>query len=296
VSCPFSFEGWQGGHVEEDLACLDRFAKVMGQMPAGQLLPISVLAKEMPDLQIHEPRAFFAKKEASLSYAFQLTRQLPITKMLNSNTLESLPPEVLLKGLNPTGIAYAIDVVRHFLKQPTGNPKEAWSNLPKTPINLVLGKPEVLPDESTVDAWVLEMAKLAGIGKEREATTEDLGKKPVDEKALFEQALKHDDALRDFRAFIKPELRLRPAGFTWRLFFEALLKQDVDLLASWSATAYGNSSAGYEDMGYGMISTAFRRENHAIYELRNAGDIGEGLAEHLRNKLAEWQKDLGRKS
>jgi hypothetical protein len=167
-------------------------------------------------------------------------------------------PEWWLPGLNYAAwpVLRKIVGVMKRTSYTGSNPKNLFNpNLPKVSVATLLGKPQA-EDKKKEEIWVAEVAATLSVKPE-----EQVGRKLVE----YSEGL------------------LKPTEFTWKEFFEDLLKGE-DRIAEWSKTAF----EGVEDFGYGMINDPTLPPNWHIEETR---DLGSRTVGGIWNKQKEWAKE-----
>jgi hypothetical protein len=247
VTEPLTWQEWHSREAQEDLEALDAVGVELYRISqGGELFQLSRLTTR--GIKVFHPEAFLVFDDSPCRADLQMTRQRPIlTGRL------TVTDQMRLQGLNGSALPLLLSTMETFLRPSYGgeNPKEAFNNLPKTPLNLALGRPDPPPDHEQLDEWIAAVAKAARVPNLDDSATSGL------ESAWREKG--------------RPlAMAIHPAGFTWRQFLRALVLDNRDLLAEWSSTGFG----GVEDFGYATIPVQ-PRPGWAIYELRRA-PIGRG--------------------
>jgi len=266
VSSPISYDGWKSSKaVLEDLKVLEKLEKYLKMETNNALFQIAAIKAAVPQLRIHLTEALFYKEP--LRYDFQFTRQIPIFRVTGKKTMQDFPEALRVAGLEPHGLALVIDTVNTFAHGsiPGGNPKEAWSELLKTPLDKVLGRPENPLGDAAVKAWIEGVAAQAKITDLLEADCAD-----------------------HFRLIGKGSMKPNEAGFTWRTFLDTLIRQNKDKLAAdWAPTAFGG-----EDFGYATLGKASVKAGHAIFELRRpfSASPTDMVVDSIKHLVEKWSQ------
>lgn len=255
ITAALSAAEWDAGAVAEDLEVYDAVYRVLSAGEnTGRVVPIDVL-RDVDGLRIHEPEVFFVAGGGALSY-FQLTRQLPIPRVLSARYDVD---DDLARGMNPLGVELLIDTIHHFTHgaPQSENPKEQFRQLIKSPLDRALQRAASTPADQQ---WIEAIAGLAGMANRLD-----------------------DDALAYLSDYAAGALALAPAGFTWRTFIRDVAGGRDRLARDWSPHGFANG----EDFGYGSLDFPLNN-GWVIAEDRTLGDRGLSGSDGIRTLVGEW--------
>nr|MCH9683448.1 hypothetical protein [Deltaproteobacteria bacterium] len=209
----------------------------------------------IPGLRLLEPQAWIIGEDCR--FDFQMTRQIPLEVHYPDDGDRKC-------GMSARGLEHMRRTFGTFINPRfSGNPKEAFGELPKTPLDLLIDLKKRIRKED-LDTWVEEVAALTGL------------KRHLDENPIAPMANKAGRGM-----------SLQVPEFTWRDVLTALARKQGDLLEDWSHSGFGD-----EDFGYGALRNAKLLKGHGIFENRKPGGSGKGIAERIAYLLGEWKAQL----
>ena len=258
VTAPLTLEQWRHADAQADLALLDQLADAVRDAARNELVPLREIVGGIQDLVLHEPDAWIIVS-SHVRHDFQMTRQVPLA------AIHQNPPndDLELRGVE---VAQLLATIRAFSTTFRGNnPKEAFAELPKTPLHLMITFPQ-LEGSDRIEGWINAVAARANIEAELD-----------------------DDPIQSMINRTSGAMKPQPAGFTWREFLRALVTGRGDRLAAWSRDAFSG-----EDFGYGTLGGATLLAGHGIFEQRHPETEGNRIPERIESLLRGWATDLAR--
>ncbi len=249
VTKPLTAEEWEGDAAATDAQQLAEFAEALDGAPRRQAL----LPRQLHGgVSLNLAGARLYKGDMHAYAQTQMTAAVDQGPGVKA-------PEWWIPGLRTSALPNLKSVVRGLTMKSMGlqnNPKSSVflkdqkNVLIKSPMSQLLGQPTVDPEQEAVEDFVLGLADLLKV---------DPGANAVGQ--LVQMNNEHNAR--------RPQFRLVGAEFTFRDYFEGLLRGE-DLVTDWARTAFG----GVEDIGVGQIADPSLPDDWAVEEHREMGGVG----------------------